>query len=392
MAELERQKSTELPRLAALAGLELPTATVEELASLRASIQAEGVLEPIVVSTGPARTGEIADGRLRSQICTQLGLDCPRIARAFLSEHEFQLYRLTVNLERRQLSVVQRVRIGMLLEPHHRQLAAARRSQAAGQPRGQKTLPVALPEEKGETRQHVAHQVGLKASTYARGRKVLAEGSAELVADLETGRDTINSAWRRLQAEQRRAQIRLLADQLNRKPPPLPQGRYRVLVIDPPWPYEHGLPYPTMTLDQIANLPIGDLLEDEAIVWLWTTNRFHHDAEQIARQTWSLEYRNTLTWDKQRPGTGVWLRGQTEHCLLYTKGNPIFQADNDTTLIRERARQHSRKPEAFYQLVERTSPGTKLELFARQPRPGWTSWGGEPNHFQAASDPDQQAA
>ena len=72
---------------------------------------------------------------------------------------------------------------------------------------------------------------------------------------------------------------------------------------------------------------------------------------------------------------------QTEHCLLLTRGKPIFDPEDATTLIRERAREHSRKPEAFYALVERTCPGAKLELFARERRPGWEPWGAEVDYF-----------
>jgi N6-adenosine-specific RNA methylase IME4 len=100
-----------------------------------------------------------------------------------------------------------------------------------------------------------------------------------------------------------------------------------------------------------------------------------------------LEHRNTLTWAKTdrhgnpRPGTGRWLRGETEPCLLYTQGQPPFLPANHTTLLTAPVRQHSRKPDAFYQLVEHTSPGSKLELFARQHRPGWTVWGAETDRF-----------
>jgi len=157
-----------------------------------------------------------------------------------------------------------------------------------------------------------------------------------------------------------------------------------VLVVDPPWPYAAGmLPYPPMSLEQIAALPIGELLADDAIVWLWTTNAFLYDAQRIAREDWQLEQRNVLTWDKQRPGTGHWLRGETEHCLLLTRGNPVFVQNNTTTILRARSREHSRKPDEFYRLVEQTCPGAKAELFARQQRPGWHTHGAETNLFPA---------
>jgi len=368
--------STEL-----LAALALPDPGDRLRQRLMASIAQEGLLESIVVSSGPACPGEIADGRVRAQICHQLGADCPRRERPFESELDFCLYRYVVNVERRELTPAQRIRLGMALEPHQRQLAAARKAQAVGAGRGVKSLLVGLPEEKGASRDQVGQLIGLGGSSYERGANVYRHGSPELVHAFEQGRETINSAHRRLQAEQRSTEKLRLAAQLNDDPPPLPGGRFQVLVIDSPSP-EEGVPYPTMTLEEIAALPIPGLLAEDAIVWLWTTSRFQYEAEQIARDVWGLEHRNTLTWaktdrhGKPRLGTGHWLRGQTEPCLLYMHGQPLFINGNHSTLLAAPARQHSRKPDAFYTLVEDTCPGAKLELFARQHRPGWTAWGG----------------
>src|SRR5262245_4140393 len=206
MSEARSQKSPVRPAEAGLAAIELPAQSAEGRAALRASIEANGVLLPIVVSAGPALPGEVADGRARLEICAELGLDCPREERAFATETALRLFRLEANLRRRQLTAAERIRIGMALEPFERALADARRAQANGAPRGQKALAVALPEEKGETRERVARFVCIGASSYERGKHVLVEGSAELVADFEAGRETVNGAHRRLRAEQRRGE------------------------------------------------------------------------------------------------------------------------------------------------------------------------------------------
>jgi N6-adenosine-specific RNA methylase IME4 len=74
-------------------------------------------------------------------------------------------------------------------------------------------------------------------------------------------------------------------------------------------------------------------------------------------------------------GTGEWLRGQTEHCLLAARGKPVFIHGSYTTVLNAARREHSRKPDEFYTLVEATSPGNRLELFARQARAGWHAFG-----------------
>lgn len=362
----------------------LPALAADARTRLLESIRRHGVRVPVIVSEGPAFPGEVADGLHRTQLSAELGVECPQESRRFASEAEFWLYQLDANLARRQLPVAELVRLGWLLEPLEREFAAARKAQAAGGRRGEKSLPVNRPEEKGETRERVAERLGLSAATYTRASKVLREGSAELVASFEANRESTNGAYRRLQAEGRRAGLHALAKQIEQQPPPLPKGRVAVLVADPPWPYAAGmLPYPPMSLEQIAAMPIGDLLTDDAIVWLWTTNAFMFEAQRIAREDWQLTQRNILTWDKQRPGTGHWLRGETEHCLLLTRGNPVFVQNNYTTIIRARSREHSRKPEEFYRLVEATCPGSKAELFARQHRAGWQAHGAETDLFPA---------
>lgn len=164
-----------------------------------------------------------------------------------------------------------------------------------------------------------------------------------------------------------------------------------VLVIDPPWRYESRAkdpshrarnPYEDMSVEEIKTLDVPDRITENAIVWLWTTNAFMRDAYEIAA-AWDLQVRTILTWAKDRMGTGDWLRGQTEHCLLATRGKPVRNLTNETTLLHGPLREHSRKPDEFYELVDRLCPGTKGEMFARQTRPGWAAWGDEAGKFAA---------
>ena len=90
----------------------------------------------------------------------------------------------------------------------------------------------------------------------------------------------------------------------------------------------------------------------------------------------------------QKPnGTGEWLRGQTEHCLLAIRGKPVFLHGSHSTALEAARREHSRKPEEFYALVEATSPGSKVELFARERRNGWQAFGNQTDKFYHPIDP-----
>ncbi len=150
----------------------------------------------------------------------------------------------------------------------------------------------------------------------------------------------------------RRLEVLKQAKQIEAAPPALPTGLLQVIVADPPWTYESGsnLPYPTMTLEEIKAMSIPDIADENAILWLWTTNAHLRVAFDVV-DAWGFEYRNVLTWVKDRMGTGEWLRGQTEHCLLAIRGRPAFRNGIQTTVLQAVRREHSRKPAEFYALV-----------------------------------------
>ncbi len=209
----------------------------------------------------------------------------------------------------------------------------------------------------------------------------------KLVADMNrTGR--VDGVYRRLQIAKR-------SDDIKREPPPLPnQGPYRVLVADPPWPSEKRdndpshravLPYPTMSIADICAMPVSHIAHDDAILWLWTTN--HHMAEAFqVMAAWGFQQKTILTWAKDRMGLGDWLRGQTEHCLVGTKGKPTVTLTNQTTLLHAPVRRHSQKPDEFYAFVESLCPAPGYaELFQRTQRDGWDGHGDEVREQAAAA-------
>ena len=141
-----------------------------------------------------------------------------------------------------------------------------------------------------------------------------------------------------------------------------------------------------MSIDAIRALPVASLAHDDAILWLWTTNSHLREAFTVLN-AWGFRHKTILTWAKDRIGTGDWLRGQTEHCLLAVRGRPVVTLTSQSTLLEAPMREHSRKPDEFYALVESLCPapmGGRLELFARQARPGWIAFGSEPEHFAMA--------
>jgi N6-adenosine-specific RNA methylase IME4 len=157
---------------------------------------------------------------------------------------------------------------------------------------------------------------------------------------------------------------------------------YRTIVADPPWRYasaatkaDAGKQYSTMSLSEIARLPVKALAGEATHLWLWATNGLLEDAYVVLR-AWGFAPLTVVTWCKPRPGVGHYLRNNTEHVILASLGRPQVPAEKPlSTWYEWPGTSHSVKPAAFYDLVEQVSPPPRVELFCRQPRFGWDSWG-----------------
>jgi N6-adenosine-specific RNA methylase IME4 len=151
---------------------------------------------------------------------------------------------------------------------------------------------------------------------------------------------------------------------------------YRVIIVDPPWPYDDRqddpsyrgtTPYPQMSIAEICALDVASIAAPDCILWLWTTNYHMRNAFAVL-DAWGFEHRTILTWVKDRMGVGDWLRGQTEHVLMAGRGSPTITLTKQTTVLKAPAHAHSQKPEEFYKLVETLCPASRYaELFSRYP-------------------------
>jgi N6-adenosine-specific RNA methylase IME4 len=156
---------------------------------------------------------------------------------------------------------------------------------------------------------------------------------------------------------------------------------FSTIVVDPPWPYgseydpvnwRGATPYPEMSLDEIRALKIP--AAQDCALWLWTTNKHLHEAFHIV-EAWGFTYKTLLTWAKHIIGLGRSLRGQTEHCILAVKGSPKLNLTNQSTLLQAHRREHSRKPDEFYDMVTEICEEPRLDYFGREPRTGWSIHG-----------------
>lgn len=167
--------------------------------------------------------------------------------------------------------------------------------------------------------------------------------------------------------------------------PPLPEGKYNVIYADPPWKYEFSetesraieRKYPTMELEQIKTL--NPPISDNAVLYLWASAPKLEESLQVLN-SWGFSYRTNAVWDKENIGMGYWFRGQHELLLVGAKGEVHVPSPHTrvSSVYREKRGEHSKKPEYYYEIIEKMYPQEKyLELFARNTRPNWTSWGNE---------------
>lgn len=191
-------------------------------------------------------------------------------------------------------------------------------------------------------------------------------------------------------------------------------SKYRTIVIDPPWEYSTGFPpwtgrgggrkpldYQTMSVEQIAALPIYDLLEHEGYIFLWTTNAYLEHAFSVLR-AWRCVPRQTLTWCKPPLGSGLggMFATTTEFVVVgqrigeksHARGRRT-QGKINTSWFEWKRGKHSQKPEEFQDIVEQVSLPPYLEMFARRHRLGWHVWGNEVNSdIEIALNPSKEEA
>jgi N6-adenosine-specific RNA methylase IME4 len=157
--------------------------------------------------------------------------------------------------------------------------------------------------------------------------------------------------------------------------------RFGTIYVDPPWPYDNQATrsstdnhYRTMSMEDIAALPVADLAAEQSHLHLWTTNGFLEEALRLI-PTWGFEYKSMFVWCKPQMGIGNYWRVSHELLLLGVRGGQVFKAKGLKSWAAIKRGRHSAKPEQVRLMIERASPGPRLELFGRAAVCGWTVWG-----------------
>jgi N6-adenosine-specific RNA methylase IME4/ParB-like chromosome segregation protein Spo0J len=362
----------------------------QEFEALVADVREHGVREPVVLFEG-----KILDGRNRYRAAQAAGVEFD--IREFDGDDALGFV-ISLNLHRRHLSESQRGMVAAAIAnmPAHRPADNSANLQTS--------------------QAQAAELLNVSTRTVAAAAKVVARAAPEIVQAVQQGRIAVSDAAkivdrpqdeqraimekardtsRNLVAAARRVDIEKQREEIEAGVVELPAGVYEVISIDPPWPYgdEDGQrggydqkghrasnPYPEMSLEEIAALDLP--VAENCVLWLWTTHKFMRHSFALLDK-WGFQDRAILTWVKDRMGLGRWLRSQSEFCIMATKGRPLIDLSNQTTVLHGPMREHSRKPDEFYAMVESLCPGRKIDWFSREKRPGWAQVGNEPEKFVA---------
>ncbi len=178
-------------------------------------------------------------------------------------------------------------------------------------------------------------------------------------------------------------------------------NRYSTILADPPWQFQNRTGkmapehkrlnrYPTMTLEEIKELPVKSITNDPAHLYIWVPNALLPDGLEVMK-SWGFTYKTNLIWYKvrkdggpDRRGVGFYFRNVTEILLFGVRGKnarTLQPGRSQENIITTQKREHSRKPDEQYDLIEACSPGPFLELFARGPRDGWAVWGNQSEEY-----------
>jgi len=188
------------------------------------------------------------------------------------------------------------------------------------------------------------------------------------------------------------------------------RGPYSTILADPPWQFQNRtgkmapehkrlLRYSTMTFEEILELPVGRLAAAKSHLYLWVPNALIAEGLEVMKR-WGFTYKSNIVWHKIRKdggsdgrGVGFYFRNVTELVLFGVRGGmrTLKPGRTQVNYLATRKREHSRKPDEFYDIIESCSPGPYLELFARYKRLGWDQWGNEDVEANGATKRQRKA-
>jgi len=364
-----------------------------EFDALCADIAANGLRESPWVYQGA-----VIDGRHRMRACEKLGIPCP--VRVYSGEDPVGFV-VSLNLHRRHLDSTQRAMVAATLATMRH--GGDRVSEQAA------NLPLA-------TQAHAAELLNVSERSVRAAVKVRADGADELIRAAESGRVSVSTAAtiaeapkaeqveivargeaeileaaKRIRSEKavtRRAEMA----EVRAMAPPLPLGKFECIVIDPPWemqkierdvrPNQVAFEYPTMTADELAAFDVAGMAADDCNLFCWTTHK-HLPLAIDLLHSWGFRYVCTMVWHKPGGFQPIGLPQYNCEFVLYARrGSPSFiDTKAFPCCFNAPRKEHSRKPDEFYDVIRRVTAGPRIDVFSRESREGFATFGNEAGKF-----------
>lgn len=372
----------------------IPPLDPEERRLLEKSIVADGCRHPLIVWESDDQR-VLVDGHNRYDICRKHQLDFDIEIEPFEDRTQVILWMINNQMGRRNLADIDRINLARRKEDIVKLKAKANKAANGGDKKSELAKSPTPIESKIDTRKEVAKVAGVGEKTYDAGKKILeAVESGELepsvVDEIRSGEKSINGAFKELkQSRKRQHVVEVVSNDL----PPGAEivddlfcGKsFTTIYADPPWQYGNQSTrastdnhYSTMTIEDICELPVSQIVEDKAVLFLWTTNGFLEDALTRVIPSWGFTFKSSIVWVKPQMGIGNYVRNAHEFLLIANRGGMIPNGKSQISWHQADRTKHSEKPDAFRHIIEKMVPqGERLEMFARNAFPGWTSWGNQ---------------
>ena len=349
---------------------------------LEKNILADGRREPLVVWNGI-----LLDGHHRLSICLEHGLPFKTVEPQEELEDalDAKIWIVKNQFGRRNLTDFQKSVLALDLEKLLKEKAEKSSLKNLQQFNNQGPTECALVRTRVKTdaekrRDRVDGQLsaiaGVSDHQIRRTRKILEKASPEDIAKLKSKEKTIGKVYNEIKKKEH--QEELAAHQL-------PEGKYRVLYVDPPWstgsePVASTNPealgyYPRMTVEEISDIPIQDICEKNAALFIWTPPELLPEAFDVLEQ-WGFEYRAIFTWKKDKATTGLYNKIDQEFLLVGEKGNCQPENDEIVSSIQCIDKKGASKPDEFRKIIENlySSTKNKVELYPRKKCEGWSQY------------------
>ena len=349
----------------------IPSLQPNEFLQLENSLKAEGNREPIIIWREKRL---LLDGHNRYDICHKYNIELkPPLELSFLNREDAQVWIIQNQFGRRNLSAYQRSVLALKLEAI--EVSRSKQRMLSG-----KKLDPAQNSAQGETRDTLAKIANVSHDTIAKVKIIEKKATLEQREKLATGKATINQVFVSVKREEIKQVV---------KEAKWPEGKYRIIYADPPWAYSNTMPvgtsqpddhYPLMTIEQLCKLPISELLEDNAVLFLWVTSPILEESFQVIN-AWGFKYKASFVWDKVKHNMGHYNSVRHEFLLVAVRGScqPDIPKLLDSIVSIPRSK-HSHKPEYFRKTIDELYPyGPRVELFATEKVEGWEAHGNKIN-------------